>query len=433
MLTGFYNYYLNSYRPQTLSRYDTHKRSELKNVCKAIININKESPLYMINMTDALQNNIIDIKEHARFLKNAITEISEGEDTGSQRMFNDKIAASSNPDAVSVNYVGDPEDIDDAPLLEIQVEELASEQINKGNYVYARSKALNSDVYSFEVNISNTAYEFQFTVKENETNDSVMKRIAKMINRAEIGIKAEIEPDDTNEKLRFSLTSNSTGTADFSDTLFTISDKNTSKASGSVKAFGLNNTYKFPTDASFNINGIARTSSSNSFTVNKLYELSLNKKTDENETVTVTFQNDKNSTFNKINKFVNVYNSMIQLANDKSSSLRKGSKLLADIGTIAQCYKDELDSMGLNVQHDSSISIDKEKLLETIDKEEAGDGTYAAFRSFKNPLSRKIDNVLLNPMEYVAKTIVTYPNTKHSYPSAYITSIYSGLLYNNYC
>lgn len=433
MLYNFYNYYLNSYMPKTASRYDTHKKSELKDVYNSIVKLNKESPLYIIKMSDDLQTNIIDIKEHARLLKNIITEISENENTETFKMFNDKIPTSSNDSIIGVNYIGNDDDIDNAPSFDVEVSELASPQINKGNFLYSNSRNIASKTYSFNVNISNTNYEFQFLVKDSETNADILQKVSNMINRADIGIYSNIETNDTDDRQRLTLTSTATGATYFSDSIFYISDTNTSQASGSVNYLGLDQKVQSPTDSKFTINGVPRTSSSNSFTVNKTYEFNLFRTTEPGESVNISFKNDKNSTFTKISNFVNSYNDMMQLANDTSTPIKKNFKLLADIGSIAQCYKSELDSMGLIVQSDSSIQIDEPLLRQTIDYEEDGDGTFASFRTFRNPLCRKIDYVLLNPIDYVAKTIVTYPSAHNSYPNAYATSTYSGLMFNNYC
>ena len=46
----------------------------------------------------------------------------------------------------------------------------------------------------------------------------------------------------------------------------------------------------------------------------------------------------------------------------------------------------------------------------------------------------KADAVKINPMEYVDKKVVSYPNfTKPPRGYSYITSLYSGLLFNSYC
>ena len=41
-----YQYYLSTYGNSTVSRYDTHKKSQLRDTYNKIVKTNKESPLY---------------------------------------------------------------------------------------------------------------------------------------------------------------------------------------------------------------------------------------------------------------------------------------------------------------------------------------------------------------------------------------------------
>ena len=41
-----YAYYISTYAQKTVSRYDSHKKSELRKVYNKIVKINKDSPLY---------------------------------------------------------------------------------------------------------------------------------------------------------------------------------------------------------------------------------------------------------------------------------------------------------------------------------------------------------------------------------------------------
>ena len=43
-----YQYYLSTYGNSTVSRYDTHKKSQLRDTYNKIVKTNKESPLYKI-------------------------------------------------------------------------------------------------------------------------------------------------------------------------------------------------------------------------------------------------------------------------------------------------------------------------------------------------------------------------------------------------
>lgn len=425
---------LNKSTSSSMGRYDIHKKSELKNLYYAIVKTNRESPLYLIDASDDVQTEIINIKEHARILKNMILAISEHEDQSSFKMFNDKLLASDNEEIVTANYIGNVDDLVHAPSFHIEVEQLANHQINKGHYIHKESKSLSLGTHSFQINIFGTNYEFQFVVNETEKNKDILKKISNLINRSDIGIHALIETNENNVEQRLSLISTSTGTASFSDIIFKVSDLGSSTSSDVVTSYGLNQIHQKPSDSKFSINGIPRTSSSNTFTVNKIYELCLHKTTDPEEIVTISLKNDNRSIYTKIRTFVDAYNNIVQLANDPVSKHMKSSKLIADLGSIALCYKSELDSMGLVVQQDSSIIIDDKLLLDIIDHEEKKDGTYISLRSFRNPLNKKIDHILLNPVEYVAKAIVTYPDTSHKYDTnIYACSLYSGLMFNRYC
>lgn len=57
-----YNYLLSTYGKATGSRYDSHKKSELRSLYNNIIKTNKESPLYKITQTGDVKEFAIDIK-----------------------------------------------------------------------------------------------------------------------------------------------------------------------------------------------------------------------------------------------------------------------------------------------------------------------------------------------------------------------------------
>ena len=46
-LNTVYNNYLSAYTPKTMTKYDTHKKSELRNVYNAIVKLNKDAPWYL--------------------------------------------------------------------------------------------------------------------------------------------------------------------------------------------------------------------------------------------------------------------------------------------------------------------------------------------------------------------------------------------------
>ena len=70
-----YTNYLTTYGSQDVSKYDAHKRSELRNLYNSMVKLNKNSPLYLIpDAKDAAQS-AVGLKEMARGLRNEIASM----------------------------------------------------------------------------------------------------------------------------------------------------------------------------------------------------------------------------------------------------------------------------------------------------------------------------------------------------------------------
>ena len=93
----------------------------------------------------------------------------------------------------------------------------------------------------------------------------------------------------------------------------------------------------------------------------------------------------------------------------------------------------ELAAHGIHMEKDGSLTMDRDTVY-TCAKDGSLENFFSKEHSFSSDLLKKLSDISLNPMEYLDKTVVTYPNTaaKKTY-NPYVTSIYSGLLFNNYC
>lgn len=114
-------------RRSAVSRYDTHKKSELRNTYNRIVKLNKESPLYKISSSGDVKKFAIDIKENTRRIQNVASSLSEGED-GLWSNFQKKIAVSSDEDLVTAEYVGNGNDAENTDSFSIEVKQLACPQ-----------------------------------------------------------------------------------------------------------------------------------------------------------------------------------------------------------------------------------------------------------------------------------------------------------------
>lgn len=271
-LTNVYNFYMTTYAPKSSTPYDSHKKSELRSVYNSIVKMNKESPLCILDTSRASQKFAIGIKENARELRNTIASLGGLEEAD---LLNKKVAYSSNENIAKATYVGSSVMGDDVPSYEIEVNNLASTQVNTGKYLPCDETAsLPPDTYSFDVGIDDLNYEFQFSIKPTDTNRDIQDRLARLITNANIGMSAHVIPgEDDTAYLR--MESNSTGLKDGRPLIYRISDHRTSKTAGAVEYFGLDHVSTQPANASYLINGEGRSSTSNRFTLAHAYDIQL--------------------------------------------------------------------------------------------------------------------------------------------------------------
>lgn len=432
-LNQIYNHYLTEYAPKSNTSLETHKKSDLRNIYNTIVKMNKESPLYILDSSRDSKAYAIGLKESARRFRNSVVATRSSLDEDG--VLSQKKAYSTRPEIASVKYLGTHEtDVGAlAPTFRLEVASLATPQVNFGKPVPSEDMvALPAGDYSFDVSVKDLSYEFQFKVQEGDTNRNMLERLQRLITNAGIGIDASIlEDGEGNSALK--LTSTSTGVAPDRDFIFEISDENTSKANGIVDYFGLNQMTREPSNALFEINGIERSAASNTFTVEKLYEVTLNGPSSEpGITTEIGLKNDIDSFSENIHSLTENYNRFLKEASSYQGSHARSGQLLSEIGYITRHYSGALYSIGLTFASDGTISIDDEK-LQTVASEENGEELLSPVKDFANSMLRKSTQIALNPMQYVNKTVVAYKNPGKNYPSPYITSAYSGMLFNNYC
>lgn len=429
VLSNVYNYYMTAYAPKTSTRYDTHKKSELRSIYNSIVKLNKESPLYKMDTSKASKSFAVGIKEDARELRNVIASLGGLDE---EKILNKKASYSSNEDVVTANYIGDHPEDSEIPTYEIEVYSLASSQVNMGTFLPDTKPALPPDTYSFDVMINDLNYEFQYNIREGETNRDIHDRLAKLVNNAEIGLRARVMEDGQgNTALR--LRSVAEGTKDDNPPIFVVSDEHTSKRSGSVAYFGLDYLARPASNAEFSLNGERLTSASNRFTIDSLFDVTLQGiSAMEGEKTTFGLKTDIESLEENIGALTRGYNNFIHNMAAYRDNFAGSQKLLREMNGIINRYRSELDIVGLNLQENGTLEIDKNELERAALSEYAKED-FSSIRNFANSLVRKMNQISLNPMDYVDKTVVAYKNPGKNYPSPYITSAFSGMLFNYYC
>lgn len=425
-----YNHYLTSYAPKGTTSLDTHKKSELRNIYNSIVKLNKESPLYILDDSDDSKAFAIGLKENARELQNSITSLGGLDEAA---LLNKKAAFSSDESIASVSFIGNSDEASTAPELSLEVRSLASPQVNMGQFIPSDTTvALKPDTYSFDLSINELNYEFQFQIRPEDTNIDVQNRLTRLFNNADIGIHAETL-DDGSGNSSLKLTSQKSGAPTDSGYIFRVSDDQTSKTSGIVDYLGIGDITRYPSNAEFSINGMERTASSNNFTVERLYEITLNGVSpEEGMTTEIGIKTDTESLTENLRQLFGSYNQFLRSAIEYTEKHPKSNQLVSEMWHLAGSFAEPLSQIGVNITEDGSIDVDDNTLRQSILDGRMAEGLDQV-KDFTKALYRKSGQITLNPMTYVEKTIVAYKNPGKNYASPYITSAYSGMLFNSYC
>ena len=425
MISSVYSYYLSQYGNKSNSKYDSHTRTQLKNTYSKVVKINSQTPVYKLDLSTAAQKYAIDLKEHARALENITEDLSDGADG---TMTFKKSAVSSNASAVNASYITDFGAASDDESFDINVKQLACSQLNTGNYLQPRSKHIKPGEYSFDLSINDVIYELQFKVDNSETTNNIQNKIARLINRSNIGLTANIKEDNLGNTA-INIESEATGINGTTPVIFSIKSDDASNQP-LIDTLGLDRVTQYPANAIFDVDGDERSSMSNSITINKAYDVKLSKVTEE--PVTISLKADADSIVESLNELVAGYNNLISVTNDENNNHFQGTeKLQNEIASIARSYKKQLADSGLSLNKDGTISADKEVII-NADNKDALSHIYESLNSFKNSIKEKAEDIALNPMDYVNNKIIAYKNPLRSFPDPYNLSAYTGMMFNGY-
>lgn len=429
-LTNVYNFYMTTYAPKSSTPYDSHKKSELRSVYNSIVKMNKESPLYILDTNKDSQRFAVSIKEDARELRNTIASLGGLDE---EELLNEKVAYSSNPNIAKATFIGSAKQNGELPTYDIEVNSLASSQVNSGKFLPDDEPiSLAPDTYSFDIGIDDLNYEFQFSIKPTDTNRDVQDRLARLITNANIGMSAQVIPGE-NDTSYLRLESNSTGLKDNRPYIYRISDHRTSKTAGTVDYFGLDHVSAQPSNASYVVNGEERVSASNRISLANTYEVELTGVSSrEGETASIGLKTDVESLTENVNTLVRGFNSFLKSVSEFSDNQPKSNRLFNEMSSVARVYARDLTSIGLNLNLDGTLEVDNDTLRQTAMGDDAKD-TFSPIKSFTNAVLRKSNQVSLDPMNYVNNIIVAYKNPGKNFASPYITSAYSGMMFNSYC
>lgn len=425
-LNSVYNHYLSTYAPRSSSRHGIHRKNELHSIYDSIAKVNRESPWYLPNNSPEVQDYVIELKQTTHALEETIASLGGLDES---RMLSKKAAYSSNDEIATASYSGSGNSSVDSFTMEVK--SLASPQENMGTFLPNDVTTLEPDTYSFDLEINKMNYEFQFSIDPSETNKGVQARLMKLINGSGIGIKASLA--ETSGKTALVLRSEATGHGENQETLFTVSDKNASKRHGAVAYFGLDYVSRAPGNAEFTVDGEEMTSTTNQFTVYKNFEVRLRGTTPAEQSVTIGLKTDVESLVENIVTLTRGYNEFIDASSKHLTDQPRSKHILREMATLTNYYQDTFASLGVSVESDNRLHVNTDKLRREFVEAEDINATFNTFKNFSNSLLRKSNQISVDPMNYVEKTIVAYKNPGKSFVNPYLPSAYSGMFFNGYC
>lgn len=479
MIGSVYDYYLTTYASRPATKSDTHKKSELRSVYNNIVKISKKSPLYKVSVSENIQKFAIDLKENARtlstdannlFEKSLESEksqkyVSDNEnvvqvktlDTSNDINTNDTNANDININNTNTNDINindtnidltvssntgitnpdpDSDNISDtksvntafASHYNIEVLNLATPQINTSDYLNNDDLDIPKGAHSFEVNVGDSAYEFRFNATKDDTNKTVLEKLSRLINRSNIGLTSKMLYSGNNSALE--ITSNATGLG-FTPEIFSIAPGENSPYDKVVSKLGLNNVSSYPTNANFLLNGMEKTTSSNTFTIGKSLEITLNGISKKGQATSISLNDDLDSVISSINDMISSYNNLLDLSNNSNEGSDDAAILNKEIHKTTRQYASNLENIGITITENGKMTFDEALFIQTANEDDL-DKSLASLNSFRQAIVSRADEISINPMKYVDKVMISYPNPVHSFANPYMTSIYTGMMFNGY-
>ena len=429
MISSAYSYYLSQYGSRQSSRRDiaARKPSDVKRSYNKLLKLNRTTPAYKTDFSIAAQKYAIDLKENARELSSIASQLSGNSSSG---MIIRQSAVSDNPDVVSVEYSG--RGSSGVKAFDVSVRQLATPQINSGNYLPPASKILATGEYSFDLSISDITYEFEFAVNENDTSKSVQEKISRLINRSNIGLDASIASDDMGNTALV-VKSVSTGVGGTKPVIFEVRENMTeaSKKTSAVDTLGLNRVLQYPANAVYSIDNNEKTSASNVIRINHAFELTFHK-VQEVPPVSISLKADADAAVDSINDLMTGYNKLISVATDDTKSSFSGSeRLRKQFVSLTHAYSSLLTSSGLDINDNGSITVNVDSVKDLIDNNSL-DSIFDGLSKFKDAVQDAAEQTAMNPMDYVNNKIIAYKNPHRITSDPYNPSAYTGMMFNGY-
>ncbi len=423
MIEAYHNLAI-SYLPKQVAKSHVQKKNDRMKAYETFLKLGKNTGFYKITMTKENQDYTFGVKETATRLKTRVEEMSDAGHPAYQQ----KYVSVSDGRLLEAKLVG--KDVSKLPdKISITVQSLAAPQVNVGHDIFEPTRSLERGNYDFTANVMDNSYELTFRQKDRTSNANTIKRMANYLQEAlpELSITVEeAKKDYSHIRIQSDITGEYTGR------IFSFEDVDR-QGDGVVELFGLNRMMNASENAHFMLNGAEKQTHSNTFQIENTLQVTLRRVSDQ--PVTLRILNASEKLLNQTDQVLGSYNKLLSLAADRDAGTDNSfsaRKLANELKRIGELHQEELEENGITVSDDGRLIRD-----EKLSDEAAKNGTLQNFFTQKNgfiaTLLEKAEEIAINPVEYLDKTIVTYPDNKKPVVNPYMTSLYSGLFFSSYC
>jgi len=427
-MNQIYNYIQTSVPMKRDVVYPVKSRSDLKRVYNNIVNLSKRSPFYKIEITKENQDYTFGIKETALELKGKLNEMLDPKvsnfDTNTVMVSDEKVLNATLMSDVPQNI---PREIN------IQISSLALAQENIGKELMNDSYALPRGTYLFEAKVRKETYSLIYDNNERHPNLEVMRNLVNYLNEEVPGITASVEKAEKNNYSFIKITANTTGS--YEENTFSFQDEEYYDQ-GIAEFYGLNRIGTQASNAQFSLNGVDKQTLSNTFKLENVLQISLQGVNGKEDSVLLRITPDSEKVLSSVEKVMATYNKLIDLAKTRtqgSNASYNASKLLGEMKGMENVFGEELKACGIKIMNDGSLQLE-DSLAVQASMDGGMKDLFTRENGFIARLKDKMEAIAINPMDYLEKTVVLYPNTqKGSFTNPYVTSMYSGLFFNSYC
>jgi flagellar hook-associated protein 2 len=366
------------------------------------------------------------IKETAIELKTKLSIMEDPDASG----FSSKTILVSDESVLSAKLLQeDPEGLPEN--ITFQVTSLASVQINAGKELLLVSKGLPSGEYEFNAKIMDQNYTFKYVHENRVENSEALRKMTEFINMAIPGVNATVEGGHSADYGKIVIVSEQSGKS--GEPAFDFLDVD-HYGMGVVEYFGLNRVEKPSSTSEFIINDISRKTSTNTFNLEGKLRINLNGTSEE--PVSLKIVPDSEKILSSLEDVLSTYNRLVRIAQNRTQDLKehfRASKLISEMKGLEKVYSEELEACGIISDENGYLSIN-DSLAVQASIDGGMESLFTRENGFIARLKDKAEQITINPMEYLEKTIVTYPNREvKTLRNPYITSMYSGLFFSSYC